>query len=653
MDSNINIEIENKQLGTEYDGTPFKTLEDDSVYGKKIETQPMSETNIGVDTDREFFEAIIKANEEGNLDTSSLQSFTQLSQRRDILYQMLDSMCEDAIIAAIVRNYAEDATEANDQGKIVWVESSDANCAKMVSFLLDTINVDKSILKWMVKLCKYGDIYLRLYRESDHEDPLFKNDDREEEQDQFNAFVELHKEELNKKKKNLNEDIKVKAYSVNDHYSHYVELVPNPAEIFELSKFGKTQGYIQASISTSTFKDDNPILANQMRYGFKKSDVIIHEATDYVHACLEYDSGRIPEEVNIFLDDKEDSDKVANYTVKRGKSILYDAYPSWRVLSLLENSLMLNRVTKSQLIKLITVDVGSMPKETSQPLMVRLKNMLEQKTALNVGKYFQEYTNPGPIDNNVYWTTKNGVGTISIQNIGGEYDPKSLADIEYFRDRMFGALSVLKQYYGFTEDGAGFNGGQSLSIISARYAKTVKAMQNAMIQAITDMVNLMLIDKELDEYVNQFQIRMLPPITQEELDRRENLSNRLAVIQDTVTLLDGIEDPVIKLNIVKALLSTAMVDDEVISLIQEQIDELKSGEEEVLAEEPPEDSDEIPDNVGLGLGSDNEPEEPTSMADAIGSEAGVETEEEPSEDILPSGEELGIDLTDNNSPEFA
>ena len=31
----------------------------------------------------------------------------------------------------------------------------------------------------------------------------------------------------------------------------------------------------------------------------------------------------------------------------------------------------------------------------------------------------------------------------------------------------------------------------------------------------------------------------------------------------------------------------------------------------------------------------------------------VETEEEPSEDILPSGEELGIDLTDNNSPEFA
>ena len=147
---------------------------------------------------------------------------------------------------------------------------------------------------------------------------------------------------------------------------------------------------------------------------------------------------------------------------------------------------------------------------------------------------------------------------------------------------------------------------------------------------------------------------MLPPITQEELDRRENLSNRLAVIQDTITILDGIEDPVIKLNIVKALLSTAMVDDEVINLIQEQINELKSDEEEGITEEDTSDTDEVPDNVGLGLGTDSEPEEPTSMADAVGSEAGVETpEEEPSEDILPSGEELGIDLTDNNSPEFA
>ena len=658
MDSNVNVEFEQKQLNKQ-DEVENKNQD---IYGKKIVTEPTDPINIGVDLDSDFFNDIILANEDGKLDTGALQSFTQLSQRRDQLYQMLDTMCEDPIIASIVRTYAEDATEPNDQGKIVWAESSDANCAKMVSYLLDTINVDKFVTKWIINLCKYGDAYLRLYRESDHEDPLFKSTNKENDLDSFNAFVELQKEEERKKKKNLNEDVRIKAYSKEDHYSHYVELVPNPAEMFELDRFGKTCGFIKADVSTSVYKNDNPVLSNQMRYGFKKSDVTVHEATDFVHACLDYDSSRVPEEVKIFLEDTDNPEANASYIVKRGKSILYDAYPAWRTLSLLENSLMLNRVTKSQLIKLITVDVGSMPKETAQPLLIRLKNMLEQKTALNTGKYLQEYTNAGPIDNNVYWTTKNNVGAINIQNIGGEYDPKNLIDIEYFRDRLFGSLSVLKQYFGFTEDGAGFNGGASLTILSSRYAKTVKSLQNAMIQALTDMVNLMLLDKEMDNYINKFQIRMMPPITQEELDRRENMSSRLGVIRDTVDLVSDIEDPAIKLNIVKALLSTAMVDDEVIGLIQEQIDKLEKQEEENPQQENETPKDEIGDEEGLGL--DNEESAPMSLADEIGGSGTSEettpeettTSEEPTtsaeETILPSGEEIGIDFTNNNSPEF-
>lgn len=55
---------------------------------------------------------------------------------------------------------------------------------------------------------------------------------------------------------NLEEDVIVKLHSVNDHYTHYVEKVANPAEMFELTKFGKTMGYIQApTIPTTTTND--------------------------------------------------------------------------------------------------------------------------------------------------------------------------------------------------------------------------------------------------------------------------------------------------------------------------------------------------------------------------------------------------------------
>lgn len=163
-----------------------------------------------------------------------------------------------------------------------------------------------------------------------------------------------------------------------------------------------------------------------------------------------------------------------------------------------------------------------------------------------------EYTNPGPMENNVYIPTRDGQGALSLQQVGGDYDPKTLTDIEYFRDKLFGALKVPKQYFGFTEDGAGFNGGQSLSIISSRYAKTIKRIQNTMVQTLTDAINLILIDKGLPHYINEFTLNMLPPTTQEDNDRRESLYNKVQLTQDIMNLVStDIDDRVTKLKVLK------------------------------------------------------------------------------------------------------
>ena len=423
----------------------------------------------------------------------------------------------------------------------------------------------------------------------------------------------------------------------------------NPAEHFELTRLGKTCGYITADVSTQVMTENNPTQALQLRYAFKKNNIVVDEATEYVHACLEDGASRVPETVNIFLTDNTDPEAPqVSYNVRRGRSLLYDAYQAWRLLSLLENSLMLNRLTKSQLIRLITIDVGGMPQEDAIPLMRGLKQQLEQKAALNVAKYIEEYTNPGPIENNIYWTTRNGQGNITIQNIGGEYDPKSLIDVEYYRDKLFGALSMPKQFFGFTGDSAGFDAGKSLSIISAQTAKKIKSVQNALIQALTDAVNLMLLDKQLDRYINRFQLRMTEPITQEELDRRENVSNRIAVATDAWNLIDSIEDPVIALKIKKALLTTTLADSEVIQLVQKQIDQLEVEEEK---------SPEMTTSAETEEESEVSVDQPGSLSAAIGEDEVEETQPEepssPEETILPSAADLGLDFTDNNNPEFS
>ena len=631
-------------------------VNDPGLYNKEIKSVPAPERDIGIDTKETIFDNIIQAGQSSQLDLNSLDSFTTISQGRDQIYTMLDTMCQDSTISAVLETYAEDATEYNDQGQIVWVESSDPNIQKYVTYLLDTMNVDKNIYKWVYSLCKYGDIYFRLYRESDlGEDDLFN----------------VETKRGRKKSKHLNEAVKIKVYSQNDPYVNYIEMMPNPAEIFELTKLGKTYAYIKAPLtSTSTSMNANNSINNAFfQYNFKKSDVELHGPTDYVHAALEDNSSRTPEKVQIFTTDKEDGDSLI-YTVKRGQSLLYNTFKVWRELSLLENSVLLNRVTKSSVVRVIGVEVGDMPKEMVGPHLQGVKQLIEQKTAINSGNSMTEYTNPGPIENNIYVPTHEGVGALTTSQIGGDVDVKSLADLSYYQDKLFGNLRVPKQYFGVTDDSTGFNGGSSLSIISSRYGKMIKRIQNTIVQAITDVVNLFLLDRDLKGYVNNFTIKMLAPTTQEEIDRRENLSNKVALTSDIMNMLTDIEDTETKLKILKSLLSNILTDGEVISLIQEEIDKLEEQKEEAATDEEIADSlnelepvedvssdiedtfgddnqlsdtleDEVPLDFDLEGDSSNEisSSEETIVDDDNNSEGG--------ETILPSPADLGVDLTQN------
>lgn len=611
-------------------------IEDESVYGKVVTSVPRPERKKDVDLDNRLYDNILGASLSSQLDLNNLNGLNTVAENRNQMYNIYDAMCEDGTISAVVETYAEDATERNESGNIMWVEANDSNVAKMVEYFLDTLNVNKNVYKWVHSLCKYGDLYLRLYRNSEYEDQLFSG---------------------LSKKETLNEDIKIKAYKKTDGYAHYIEMVSNPAEMFELTKFGKTVGYVQAPVTNTIIKNDNNAVNTfTYSYNFKRDDITVYPATEFVHATLDDDTSREAERVNIFLntDDYEKDSNALSYRVRKGSSLLANVYKVWRELQLLENSVLLNRITKSSIVRMINVEVGDMPKENVTKTLMGIKQMIEQKAAIDRGNGMVEYTNPGPIENNVYVPTHEGVGAITTTQIGGDVDVKGLADLDYYMNKMYGQLRVPKQYFSQTDDGAGFNGGASLSIISSRYAKMVKRIQNAVIQAVTDAINLMLIDKNLDSYVNEFTIHMLPPTTQEEIDRRDNLSSKVQLTTDIMGMLEDIDDPVARLKILKCMIGNIVDDTDIISVIQEQIDKLES--EESLSET----ENDVPAEEEDMSFSDDFSSESSSLESTMGgsindvaSGADIETPQEDNtrsdNTLLPSPEELGVDLDDSDT----
>ena len=186
-------------------------------------------------------------------------------------------------------------------------------------------------------------------------------------------------------------------------------------------------------------------------------------------------------------------------------------------------------------------------------------------------------------------------------------------------------------------------------------------MQNTLIQAITDAINLMLLDKGLTNYINNFEIHMLPPTTQEEIDRRENLSSLVGITRDIINLTDEVEDKASKLKIMKSLVSNVVTDSDILTIIQDEIDRVEEEKE----------TDEADEEVDMGDEFDGEEESETSYSRSesekvdlgdLFSEEPTETEtattqtteiESPAEETttgeLPAPDSLGIDFTQNQN----
>jgi hypothetical protein len=605
-------------------------------------------TTLDIDTKKVLVDNIIEAGVTSKLDIAALENFTSISNSRDQIYQLIDTMAQDSSVSAILKTYAENVCEPADNGHVIWCESNDPKISKFVNYMLNIMNADKNMYGWAYTLTKYGDLYLKLFRESDYKDELFKADNVNMVNSTRSRLAEnFDTSENASSTEKLEENVKLHMHSEYDPYSFYVEPIDDPGTMFELTKFGKTYGYIEVPNeqnnmdATTTLTGMGASMTGTYNFRMKSADVHVFQADDFVHACLEDNFTRYPETVELFLN--KDESKSQAYRVRRGKSLLYDNYKVWREKALLEDAALLNRITRSSIVRKVGVEVGDMPKEQVQQTLRRVKDMLEQKSSINVNSSMTEYNNPGPMENNIYFATHEGKGNITIEAVGGDVDVKNLADLDFWNNKFYSAYGVPKQYYGWTDDAAGFNGGTSLAILSSEFAKSVKRVQNALIQALTDAINLFLLNKGLKSYLNNFTLKMKSPVTQEEVDYRNELTNKINAISSLHGLFTDVEDKPRRLRILKALIASLNYGDE----ISAELDaEIAAAEDAAAAEAKEAESEGSEDTITAEEPGASAPtEEETGGDEDLGTMADLESFGQSGNEILLEDQELNIDAT--------
>lgn len=484
----------------------------------------------------------IKSADSGSLvDVDAINRFRTLSSDRQERYTQFEDLLKDATVAAAIEMYADDATQYDYRsGKVIWAESENPDIAKAANRLLDVLRINENSWTWIYALCAYGDVYLRLYRKGDVSDY----------NDAFSDHTGLTA-------------IRVKKEDSTRPIEEYVEYVDDPAVMYDLQVRDKTSGFIK--MVNAEVEQSSPMYTSLTTKTLDLSDVNIYDRKSFVHICLAGNIDRHPELIALH-DSKTGSTSV--YKVKTGKSILADAYDAAQTVKLLEDSMMLSRVTKSALVRILQIEVGNIPKPEVESYLRRIKNMIEQKMALNKQNgVVASYNSPGPIENIVYIPTKEGKGTITSTNLGGDVNIKDIVDVDYFNNKKLSALKIPKQYLNYDAP-EGLGNGTSLTKLSSRYAHTIMRIQNAYISGITTLLNLYFLDKGLD-YINNFTLKMVSPATIEDTERDEMISNRLNQARDILDLLDGKVDEKTILKVTDWLFGTFLNLSDISKIISE------------------------------------------------------------------------------------
>ena len=397
-------------------------------------------------------------------------------------YAEYEAMADDVIIQSALELYADDSTQVDTKTeRIVMIESEDKTLAADLNAFLESIEIESRIWNWAYSVSQYGDYFLKLYVDPDTHD--IRIDDN-----------------------------------------------TDPSLIMDLYEDGIRVGY--AEEDTSEYRN------LKHRSNPNGLDLIISSPDNFVHFMIRKSAKYDILELPIQDETDENGDPlIRKFTVVRGVSMVEGVRSIFRILQLLEDSLLAARIAKAEFIRVFNVEVGdSTPAQTTDTIN-SVKNLFDSKATFDVnsGRYVSTKAYR-PIGDPIFNPTRNGKGSVTHENIGGDFQVRDIVDIDYFKNKLFSGLKIPKALLGFEESLPGGLGDNTLTRLDIRYSRSVKRVQNSLIVGIKDLCKIWL---RVNNYSNDadFKVVLQAPSTTEELGRLTEMDQKMSTISSSVRTL--------------------------------------------------------------------------------------------------------------------
>lgn len=308
-----------------------------------------------------------------------------------------------------------------------------------------------------------------------------------------------------------------------------------------------------------------------------------------------------------------------------GKSMLESARRLWKQITLMEDAMIIHRISRAPQKRVYKIDVGNIPTNEIDNYIQRIINKSKKTPLINAdtGEYNLKY-NIQNLMEDFYLPVRGSDSGTSIENLEGlEYAP--IEDINYLKDKMFAALKIPKQHLGFLEDG---NSKATLAAMDMRFAKTIERVQRIVVSELEKIAIIHLYSQGIqDEQLADFELSLTIPHVIYEQSKIELWASKVDLARTMGELKLISKDWVYK-NVFN------FSDDDISELKEQLVDDAKNLFTLTNLETTGKPEGQQEQQTGMMAGQP-----------AMGEEQPEEEPEEEENDIYPEGEPLDVEKT--------
>ena len=209
-----------------------------------------------------------------------------------------------------------------------------------------------------------------------------------------------------------------------------------------------------------------------------------------------------------------------------GWPVIESARWVWRRLLLLEDAVMVFKLTRSPSRYAFYIDVGNLPRPQAEREMQEVMNRVKKKKFVNpkTGKLDLRFS-PLSFDEDFFLAVRDGKESTRVDVLNGPAY-QQVEDVQYFLSKLYAALKVPKAYLGYDES---LTSRATLSAEDVRFAKSILRIQRELRNGLKKVANVHLAARKIDPSSVNFEVAMTVPSAIFELGQMEIRRTRAEV----------------------------------------------------------------------------------------------------------------------------